>query len=1358
MKRILLLGVTAVLLLLNKVGVAQNVFNPNDIMVDYDSLHPPVTPASNTLAKWVRSRKMTWNTDRFKSYYYNGMAFRLRYPNNYNPSDPTKKYPLVLFLHGGGEIAPPTDNEIHLLHTGETFQTMIDQGQYDAFLLYPLVSENDIWQEYHFLKVNNILDSLQKYCFVDQDKVMVMGLSMGAFGAMRYSAWYPHRSSMAAGASPALIEAMPSSDRDRLLHLPLWVGNGGLDVNPAPSSVQGFVSYITSKGGNIRQDYYPDLAHPTWGPMYNPTIVLPYWQTAHKANPVVFFGRTQFDQDTAVVNDRLGITPGFYQYEWQRNGVTIASAINGVKTVNDPSVISNYDVNEITVKAYGSYRVRFKRTSSAAWSEWSPNPVVIYSGLKYRYYQGSWNSLPDFNSLTPVASGTTPNISINTRPVNSPTDNYGFIWEGKIWISTPGTYTFETVSDDGSKLYFNTTYSSGATALVNNDGTHPAQSATGTVNVQTPGYYPIVITFFEKDGGESMQAYWSGPGFSRQLIPDSAFSRAVVTNDITPPTAPANLQTVYVGRTFADLSWSLSTDNVGVSKYDVYVNGVYNSSTSTPGITVSGLTPNSSYNFTVKAVDQAGNASVSSNAVSATASANGLRYKYYEGVWSNLPNFTGLTPKKIGSMPAIDINPRTANDTFAFVWEGYINITTPGSYTFETASDDGSKLYFNTFYSSSATALVNNDGLHGTNTAGGTVNIPSAGLYPITITYFEREGGESMQVYWTGPGIARQLIPASAFVEGYQDNVPPSAPANIKSTYTGRTFVDLAWDNSTDNVGVSRYDVYMNGSFKMSTTTPSASISGLTGGSSYTFAVRAADQAGNVSAMSNALSLTASANGLRYKYYHGSWSTVPDFSALTPVKTGTSANVDLSPRILSDNFGFVWEGYINIKTPGTYTFETVSDDGSKLYFNTLYSPGATPTVNNDGLHAAQSATGTVNIASAGLYPISIAFFERDGGESMQIYWSGPGISRQLIPDAAFVESFQDNTPPSVPANLRTTFTGRTFIDLTWDASTDNGGVARYDVYVNGTFRQSTTTLTTSITGLTGGSTYSFTVKAIDQANNVSASSSALPVTASANGLRYKYYQGSWSTMPDFSTLTPLKTGSSANIDLSPRTDFDNFAFVWEGWINIKTAGTYIFETISDDGSKLYFNTLYTPSATPTVNNDGLHAPTSVSGSVNIPAAGMYPITITYFERTEGETMQIYWSGPGFSRQVIPSAAFTESFSGPTFRGVSLLSAIANVDSSLNKEKELTTAYPNPFNRDLNISFVNAAKENDISVSMYDLSGRLLYNKNFGRLSVGPHSLQLNLSGQSQLDIGNYIAQLKVNGVPVKTWKLVKTRK
>lgn len=116
--------------------------------------------------------------------------------------------------------------------------------------------------------------------------------------------------------------------------------------------------------------------------------------------------------------------------------------------------------------------------------------------------------------------------------------------------------------------------------------------------------------------------------------------------------------------------------------------------------------------------------------------------------------------------------------------------------------------------------------------------------------------------------------------------------------------------------------------------------------------------------------------GLKYRYYEGNWSTLPNFDTLPVLKAGTIANIDLSVRNVDDNFGIIWEGYVNIPTPGTYTFETVSDDGSKLYFNSTYSPGAPALVNNDGLHPTQSASGTIYIPSAGQYPVAMTFFKK----------------------------------------------------------------------------------------------------------------------------------------------------------------------------------------------------------------------------------------------------------------------------------------------------------------------------------------------------------------------------------------------
>ena len=970
MKNIFTLGLAAILFW-TPVSAQSDVFNPNDPVITFDPARPPATPAYNTIAKWVRTKVYSWNTDNFKCYYYNGMAFRLRYPTGYNPSDRSKKYPVVVFYHGGGEAGPVTDNETQLFLTAQKFENMANAGSYNAFLLYPMQSQPGIWEDSHFKLVNNILDSLEKNCRADPDRVLTMGLSMGGFATLRYGAWYGQRSSLAIGSSPALIETLTNDAKDKLLYIPMWMGNGGLDVNPIPLYVKNFTDYITQRGGNLRQSFYPLLGHQVWFTQFEEPYLLPYMQDAHKANPILFFGRSQFDQESAV-DARMGISAGFYSYEWQKDNVLIASATNGNIQFTNPAVVSSNTGNDIKVRAFGSYRMRFKRTASADWSEWSPKPVVISS-----------------------------------------------------------------------------------------------------------------------------------------------------TADKTAPGAPANLKVVFSGRTSIDLAWDAASDNGGILQYDVYVNGAYKTSSTTNSITLDGLTPHTNYTYSVKALDKSRNASPFSNAVT----------EYSE------------------------------------------------------------------------------------------------------------------------------------------------------------------------------------------------------------------------------------ADGLRYKFYQGSWSQLPDFAALTPVKQGADKNIDINikPAGVSTNYAFVWEGWINIRVAGTYTFETASDDGSKLYFNTTYNAWAQALVNNDGIHPVISSTGTIANLAAGVYPVTITYFQKDEGNNMALYWSGPGFTRQRVPDMAFTESNEDNSPPTAPANLKSSYTGRTVVDLLWDYSYDNFGVAKYDVYVDKVYKFSTTTNSASVSDLTPRANHTFEVKAVDLSGNVSPANS-LTVLTVANGLRYKYYQGNWDSLPEFNALVPAEKGTSANIDMNVRNQNDYFAFVWEGWINIKTAGTYTFETASDDGSKLYFNSFYTPTATALVKNNGIHPLLSSKGSVYIGTPGFYPIAITYFEKQGSEVMQLYWEGPNFSRQPVPDAAFIENTSSTVSTSAQSAQSRVMAEGADTKGVARINAYPNPFTNELKINFYNAATSNDVSAGIYDLSGKLLYNKRYGKLPAGDNTLQLNIQNIIHLNAGTYIARLQVNGVVVKTWKVIKARR
>ncbi|CAM2884401.1 glycosyl hydrolase family 18 protein [Paenibacillus sediminis] len=94
-----------------------------------------------------------------------------------------------------------------------------------------------------------------------------------------------------------------------------------------------------------------------------------------------------------------------------------------------------------------------------------------------------------------------------------------------------------------------------------------------------------------------------------------------------------------------------------------------------------------------------------------------------------------------------------------------------------------------------------------------------------------------------------------------QDTTAPSAPTNLSVTSKTSTSVTLSWTASTDNVGVTGYDIYNGSVLAASVTGTSATISGLTASTSYTFTVKAKDAAGNISGASNAVTVTTDASG-----------------------------------------------------------------------------------------------------------------------------------------------------------------------------------------------------------------------------------------------------------------------------------------------------------------------------------------------------------------------------------------------------------------------------------------------------------------------------------------------------------------
>lgn len=378
----------------------------------------------------------------------------------------------------------------------------------------------------------------------------------------------------------------------------------------------------------------------------------------------------------------------------------------------------------------------------------------------------------------------------------------------------------------------------------------------------------------------------------------------------------------------------------------------------------------------------------------------GLDYKYYEGGWSNLPDFSKLITKKTGTCTKFDITQRLRDWNFGFVFKGYVYVPADGKYTFYTKSDDGSKLYIGN------KTVVNNDGKHGTEEVSGTIGLKK-GKHAIKVEYFENTGGEVLEVRYKGPTKSKQLIPASALhrVKAVTsvNNLPSVSivkPANGSIFSEGDKILIEASASDTDGT-VARMDFYHDGVWiGKDTSDPFRKTWYNVPAGTHTLKVKATDNDGatrtttiNVVVSSRRLADNPAntVKGLRYKYYEGGWSTVPSFSGKTPVDMGTCAQFDISSRLRNDKFAFLFTGYIQVNTAGTYTFYTSSDDGSNLYI------GDEMVVDNDGKHAEKQESGTIDL-QAGKHEITVEYFDNTGDEVLKVMYKGPGLSKQTIPE------------------------------------------------------------------------------------------------------------------------------------------------------------------------------------------------------------------------------------------------------------------------------------------------------------------------------------------------------------------------
>ena len=217
-------------------------------------------------------------------------------------------------------------------------------------------------------------------------------------------------------------------------------------------------------------------------------------------NAPAISGRSRFLGKAAVVIDCF-----------ETNGA-IRYTLDG----SEPTERSRKYRKPITVKKTTTVKARFFRTGGAksavveqAFTRVEPRKhkgMTLVPGLRYDYYEGRWEALPDFAKLTPAASGTVGAVTLAPRQRE---EGFAFRFTGYLDVKAAGRYTFHLGSDDGSRLTVD------GKVVVDNDGLHGFVRRSGAVDLK-PGMHEAVITFFERTGVQKLAATYQGPGISRR--------------------------------------------------------------------------------------------------------------------------------------------------------------------------------------------------------------------------------------------------------------------------------------------------------------------------------------------------------------------------------------------------------------------------------------------------------------------------------------------------------------------------------------------------------------------------------------------------------------------------------------------------------------------------------------------------------------------------------------------------------------------------------------------------------------------------------------------------------------------------
>lgn len=358
---------------------------------------------------------------------------------------------------------------------------------------------------------------------------------------------------------------------------------------------------------------------------------------------------------------------------------------------------------------------------------------------------------------------------------------------------------------------------------------------------------------------------------------EQRYAEFPVLPDTVPPTVPTGLKTTLVGDTHVDLAWNAATDDEALAGYRVLRDGVVVATTATTSWSEVGLTPATTYHYSVVAVDAANNVSAPGTALAVTTKPLTQVLLPLGSTWRYLSNGSNqgtawrasgfndaawpVGPAQLGFGDGDEATVIGSTGTTRYFRAGF-TITSPGQFSSLTASlvrDDGAVVYLNgteVWRSNMPAGTISATTLPSSAVSGTaesqvfTQTLPLSALVPgANVIAVEVHNASASSDVSFDLGLEGTVAPAP-------DLAAPSTPAAVHTTAVTATSVALAWDAATDDRGVTGYRVLRDGVVATTVTATSWTDSGRTPGATHVYTVQALDAAGNASAPSDPVSVT----------------------------------------------------------------------------------------------------------------------------------------------------------------------------------------------------------------------------------------------------------------------------------------------------------------------------------------------------------------------------------------------------------------------------------------------------------------------------------------------------------------------